>query len=769
MGRSHRLARIIASATAALAIGIGSLGLTGAAHAATVTVNALTPSSGPTTGGTQVSIYGSGFVGTISGIFFGGSESMSWSQQGGTVITAATPPHAAGVVDVTVRTTTDGDLVLPLAYTYGGPGAPTNVAAVATAGGADVSWTAPASDGGYALTSYLVYVRASGASTWTSYSTGSTATTYAVTGLAGGSTYSIAVRAVNVNGPGSWSNVTSVTTLGTASPPGAPQNLAATAGDGQVSLSWSAPGSDGGSPITRYEYSVFDGTSWTGFVTTGGTVTAYVVTGLANGTAYSFRVRAVSDAGAGTASDAASATPAAPSGGGSGGSGSTPDDAPPPASTGQPSAPATTPAPQPSPTPEPTRSPVAVATEHVILAVDDTVRYTELRGDTQSYPAPGLLANDSDTAGHSLSLRRGPLVGSNGGVLVVRKTGAFSYTPDPTATRLTRERFTITVVDSLGEVAESELTVLPNRAPVVPRAEYSVREGTTLRVGAANGVLDGAFDPDGDLFALRLSTVRTTSLRPRGSLTVEPSGALQYVPFPSTTSGSETFAVDVVDSHGLRTEARVTINIGPNSAPVVPATQYSLREGATLRVDAANGLLAAASDPDGDSISVKPYSAAPSSLRQGLGGLIASPSGAFTYQAFPGRTGLDSWSFDVVDAFGKRTVGRVSFTIVANQAPVVPPSRYTASRQSTLSVGAAQGLLAGASDPEGDAITVVLPPGSSELLHQSRVGVFSIRADGSFTYSPNPLSTAPSDSFAFTVTDALGRTSQSSVTITVTS
>ena len=71
--------------------------------------------------------------------------------------------------------------------------------------------------------------------------------------------------------------------------PSAPQNLRATPGDRQVSLQWREPASDGGSPITRYDYQV-DERPW---VSTGGTATSHVVRNLVNGTNYTFRVRAV--------------------------------------------------------------------------------------------------------------------------------------------------------------------------------------------------------------------------------------------------------------------------------------------------------------------------------------------------------------------------------------------------------------------------------------------------------------------------------------------
>jgi hypothetical protein len=71
----------------------------------------------------------------------------------------------------------------------------------------------------------------------------------------------------------------------TPGPPSAPRNLKATAGDAQVTLSWSPPSSGG--PILQYRVIVSPGNFRTS--TTGTTV---LVTGLNNGTTYSFAVQA---------------------------------------------------------------------------------------------------------------------------------------------------------------------------------------------------------------------------------------------------------------------------------------------------------------------------------------------------------------------------------------------------------------------------------------------------------------------------------------------
>ena len=90
------------------------------------------------------------------------------------------------------------------------------------------------------------------------------------------------------------------------SAPGAPRNLTAAVRNGEVVLTWEAPARDGGAAITDYEYRINRRDPW---ISIGSTGTTHTVTGLVNGTAYVFEVRAVNAAGRSASSNRAEATP----------------------------------------------------------------------------------------------------------------------------------------------------------------------------------------------------------------------------------------------------------------------------------------------------------------------------------------------------------------------------------------------------------------------------------------------------------------------------
>jgi len=176
------------------------------------------------------------------------------------------------------------------------PDAPTVGSAEAGPRSATVSWTAPGSDGGRAITGYVVtpYI---GYYPLPPQTFASTATTQVVTGLTDGTQYRFRVRAVNAVGTGGYSRVTNPVTLPTV--PGAPTIGTALAGNGEATVTWAPPALDGGSAITGYVVTPYIGYYPLPPQTFASTATTQVVTGLTDGTRYRFRVQAVNAVGTG--------------------------------------------------------------------------------------------------------------------------------------------------------------------------------------------------------------------------------------------------------------------------------------------------------------------------------------------------------------------------------------------------------------------------------------------------------------------------------------
>lgn len=178
------------------------------------------------------------------------------------------------------------------------PGAPTGVLAIGGAGQATVSWNAPGDTGGGALGDYTVTVTPGGATTSV------TGTSTVVSGLTNGSSCVITVAATNAagTGPAVASNVVTPATV-----PDAPGAVAvAEVGDGWITITWVAPASDGGSPIGSYTIAPSSGPP----TTVQAPAVAATITGLTNGTTYTFSLFATNSIGSGPfATTASGATP----------------------------------------------------------------------------------------------------------------------------------------------------------------------------------------------------------------------------------------------------------------------------------------------------------------------------------------------------------------------------------------------------------------------------------------------------------------------------
>jgi VCBS repeat-containing protein len=294
------------------------------------------------------------------------------------------------------------------------------------------------------------------------------------------------------------------------------------------------------------------------------------------------------------------------------------------------------------------------------VAVDDAGTTDE--DSVLNVAAPGVLANDTDADGDSLTavLVSGPTNGS----LTLNTDGTFSYTHNGSET--TSDSFTYKANDGTADsnVATVSITVTPvNDAPVAVNDAYTTAEDTPLTV-AAPGVLTNDSDAEGTPLTAVLA-----SSPGNGSLALNADGSFTYTP-RAGFSGSDSFSYRASDGPLASTIATVTITVTaapppppaplppsppppspppppppppPGGNPEVPVTTYTL----ALTAGAGGSATGGGSYPAG---SIATLSATPDAGSIFLGWTV---DGAFAGWASPATLTMDG-DHTVVAAFAPR-------------------------------------------------------------------------------------------------------------------
>jgi PKD repeat protein len=269
-------------------------------------------SASPTTGNAPLSV-------SFTGSATGGTApySYSWAFGDGSTSTTQNPSHTYSTAGTYTATLTVTDTSSPAKT------ATSSVTVTVSAVGQPLTATASATPtSGQVPLNAAFTGTATGATPPYSYSwnfgDGSTSTAQNPThSYSTAGTYTAALTVTDSSSPAKTASssvtITASPVAGTA--PGAPTGLTARGGNGQVSLSWTPPASNGGVNITSYR--VYRGTSsgTETLLTSGGcsglgAVTSCTDSGLTNGQAYFYKVTAVNSIGEGAQSNEATATPA---------------------------------------------------------------------------------------------------------------------------------------------------------------------------------------------------------------------------------------------------------------------------------------------------------------------------------------------------------------------------------------------------------------------------------------------------------------------------
>ena len=265
---------------------------------ATVTIAA------PTTGGTPSSYTVTASPGgAICTVTAPGTSCTIAPLTNGTAYTfTSTATNSAG-------TSTSASAVSSAVTPAGTPASPTGVTGTGLGGTADISWTLPTSDGGSPITDYVIEYSVAGSDTWTTFADGvSTATSATITGLVAGNAYEFRVSTKNLIG----NSLPSFTSPVVETLPTAPTITGTTPASGQVTVVWSAPTHLGSGTITEYTITAYDSNGdVAGTCNPDPGQTTCVVSGLDNGSPYTFKAMATTTVGDSVLSSATtSVTPA---------------------------------------------------------------------------------------------------------------------------------------------------------------------------------------------------------------------------------------------------------------------------------------------------------------------------------------------------------------------------------------------------------------------------------------------------------------------------
>jgi hypothetical protein len=379
------------------------------------------------------------------------------------------------------------------------------------------------------------------------------------------------------------------------------------------------------------------------------------------------------------------------------------------------------------------------------IATDDN--YSVRTGETLSIAADGFLSNDIDPDGGTVA-GQALIDDVDNGDLLALTSGAFTYTPDPGFVGI--DSFTYSITDDEGQTDTATVSIVVtegNRAPVAADDHYAVQTNGSLSI-SASGFLMNDGDPDGD-------TVTGQALIDdvdNGDLSALTDGSFTYTPDPGFT-GTDSFTYSITDGNGGTDTATAFITVGLDD-PTAVNDAYVVFVGNALDISAP-GFLTNDVDPDGGAVTG-------SALVDDVdnGDLLALTSGAFTYTPDPGFTGIDSFTYSIVDGENQTDTATVTIEVVdARRAPVAVDDNYVVLVGQTLDIAAA-GFLANDIDPDGGTVT------GQALIDDVDNGDLLALTSGAFTYIPDPGFTG-TDSFTYSIADEDGLTDQATVSISV--
>ena len=273
--------------------------------------------------------------------------------------------------------------------------------------------------------------------------------------------------------------------------------------------------------------------------------------------------------------------------------------------------------------------------------------YDTMANEVLMVPAPGVLGNDEDLDGDTItaSLSGAPA----NGTVTLDADGSFVYLPDPDFAG--EDRFTYLATDGSdnSETAIVTITViLPNSAPVTNDDSFQLDEDQVLAVSAP-GVLENDSDAEGQPF-----TASLVSDVIHGSLILNEDGSFTYAP-DLDYYGTDSFTYQVSDGDLSSNSATVSIDVAPvNDIPLAFDDMAQGEEGDIIEIEVLANDEGMGDWPIRVEVEIPPGN-----------GSVEVVGNLIRYTSSTGFIGDDSFTYKATDVDGETSSARVSVSITA--------------------------------------------------------------------------------------------------------
>ncbi|AJZ75402.2 beta strand repeat-containing protein [Candidatus Nitrosotenuis cloacae] len=356
-------------------------------------------------------------------------------------------------------------------------------------------------------------------------------------------------------------------------------------------------------------------------------------------------------------------------------------------------------------------------------------------------PPPGILTNDSDVDGISLSSVL--VAGSSNGMLVLNPSGSFSYTPN--ANYFGADSFTYKVNDGFldSNVAAVSITINPIDDITVANDDTAT---TNEDVAVTTNVLvnDSGLGDNGLVVTIDANAGN-------GMVIPNPDNSITYTP-NADFHGLDSYVYRVTDADGDGDTATVTITVNSiNDIPVATDDATTTNEDAAVVISVLTNDAVLGDIPITISAELPPLH----------GMIIINPDTTITYTPNADYFGPDSFLYRITDVDGDADTATVNITInPINDIQTAISDAAVTDEDSTIIINVLSNDILGNNPAIGD------QPITVSLVGSASNGDVILNPDHTITYTPNPDFNG-ADSFIYQITDANGDSATAIVEIII--